>query len=81
MTGCRAGSAAEDRSTGRRRYIGARVAALHEIERPRHDTHVDAFFRRAALKVLGVAAQRDQEPLPRALRVDGGEDPGMGDEA
>src|SRR5206468_5033985 len=60
--------------------IGTRVAALHEVERPRHDTHVDAFLRRAALNVLGIAAQRDQEPLPRALRVDSGEDPGMGDE-
>src|SRR5215472_16189883 len=58
---------------------GSRVTALHEVERPGHYTHVDAFLGRAALNVVGIAVQRDQEPLPRAFRVDGGQDPGMGD--
>ena len=35
------------------------VAALHEVERARHDTHVDAFLRRTALDVIGIAVQRD----------------------
>jgi len=59
----------------------ARVTALYQVQRPGHDTHVDALLGGAALNVVGVAAQRDKEPLPRAVRVDGREDPGVGDEA
>jgi len=59
----------------------AGVAALHEVERAGHDTQMNAFLGRAALDVIGIAVQRDQEPLPRALWIDGGQHPGMGDKA
>ena len=44
--------------------VGARVTALHEVECPAHDTHVDALFRRAALDVVDMALERDKEPVP-----------------
>src|SRR6266480_6124896 len=43
--------------------VGARVTALHEVECPAHDTHVDALLRRAALDVVDIALERDKEPV------------------
>jgi hypothetical protein len=61
--------------------MGAGVIPLDKVERPGHDTHVDAFLRSPALDVIGITVQRDQEPVPRALGVDGGKYSGMGDKA
>ena len=61
--------------------VGADVAALDEVERPGHHPHVDALLGRAALDVADVALERHEEALPRALRVQRGQDAGVGDEA
>ena len=42
--------------------VGARVVPLHDVERPGHDTDMDAFLRRAALYVVGVAAEANRYP-------------------
>ena len=39
--------------------VDARLTALHQVECPGHDTHVDAFLRRAALDVVDIALQCD----------------------
>jgi len=36
--------------------LGTWIRALHQVHRPRHDTHVDTFPRRSPLDVLEVAA-------------------------
>ena len=59
----------------------AEVAALDEIERPGHHPQVDTLLGRAALDVADVALQRHDEPLPRALGIERGEDRGVRDEA
>src|SRR6516164_4996510 len=61
--------------------LGACVIPLHDVERPGHDAHVDPFLCRAALDVLDIAPERDEKPLPRALRVESGEHPRVGDKA
>src|SRR6185437_15508358 len=44
--------------------VAANVVALQQVQSPRHDTHVDAFFGRPTLAVLDVAVQRADEPVP-----------------
>ena len=56
------------------------VGALEEVEGPRHHPHVDTLLGRAALDVADVGLQRHQEALPRALRVERGEDRGVRDQ-
>src|SRR5262249_60256888 len=62
-------------------HRGARVIRLDDVKRPRHDTHVDPFLRRAVLDVVDIAAERDEKPVPRALWVEGGEHSRIGDKA
>ena len=61
--------------------LGADVGALDEIQRARDDPQVDPFLRGTALDVVDVARERDQESLPRAVRVDGSQSAGVGDVA
>ena len=45
--------------------LHAEVGALHEVERPGHDTHVNALSGRPPLDVLHVAVQRRPGSAPR----------------
>src|SRR5436309_13663114 len=54
----------------------AQVAALHQVQRPRHHAHVDALGRGAALHVADVALQCYQVPFPGGRQVDLRVDPG-----
>ena len=55
---------------------GAEISALQQIEGAGHDTQVDALLGRASLDVTHVALQREDEPLPGALRVQRGQHAG-----
>ena len=46
----------------------AQVAALHQVQCPRHHAHVDALGCGAALHVADVALQGHQVPLPEVAR-------------
>src|SRR5205807_9769232 len=48
----------------------AQVAALHQVQCPRHHAHVDALGCGAALHVADVALQGHQVPLPGGRQVD-----------
>ena len=60
--------------------IAADVAALDEIERPRHHPEVDTLLGRTALDVSDVALEHLDQAIPRALRVQRGQDRGVRDE-
>src|SRR5918994_896891 len=60
--------------------LGPHVAPLDQVQRSGHHPHVDAFFCGAALNIADVALQRGCELIPRALRVQIGQDGSVHDE-
>src|SRR6185437_10857776 len=62
-------------------HLGAREIALDQVERPGHDTGVDAFLRGATLNVFDITLQRHHKPLPGTVRIKCGQNSSVGHEA